>query len=685
MNAPWLTILSLGLLLGCLPANSATPVKSLDTVRLTDSGNRVIYRFRYFNFENVNSLEQLLDQIPDLQHALDDSLRETDYRVLINGNVVGSAPRDLKNIGRQFSLADIKRIVILRGPIALEYAGVPGPAINITLKVAADRSVGRWEASTPLGHTRHAAPNVRLNYSDRPGDWAYEVFTAYLPNDENRLRTRREIYLDPQDLQPTQQRLTTYDENNEQYVLGGSLNWRLHERLNLRANSRLSERQKIRIQTRRTDDLQGAEKLSMTGLEDERRMSEFGLTALMQLTPTTIWETRLQRIEEKRDKTVTTGQVTTEDLQPSVTTRRQDLRMTFSSVVNWAAEHGSEFSLALYAGQRRRDALSAFSLAPLLLETEAEIIENRYNVVAQYGWKPLPGVAVFTSLDLENWHLKQQSGQFSRNDHRVFAKPAFDVRWKFADNSLLRLSSKRQVRSLNFDKLVFNFDLDDEIFDSGNLSMVPEKSWLSTLFIEQSVLDRKGKLRLGGFYRVIEDYIERVPTPLGGSEPGNIGDAYARGVQLTGRYKLFEKSNVPAVIKADFNLQNSAVTDPFTGEERPLRGVPDKILKLELRQEFLLASLDYVLDMTWRSDTYYSDHNYREIRSVSRPLVNLKLHYQASKKIQVWLEVRGMLDVDESRWREKFTGGSALGRVSRYEQSEFHQGRQFTVGLQGYF
>lgn len=104
MNTPWLKILSLGLLFGCLPTVSAALSNSPDAVRLTDNGNRIVYRLRYFDFEAVSNLEQLLDQIPDLQHALDDSLRETGYRVLINGSVAGSAPRDLKDIGRQFTV-----------------------------------------------------------------------------------------------------------------------------------------------------------------------------------------------------------------------------------------------------------------------------------------------------------------------------------------------------------------------------------------------------------------------------------------------------------------------------------------------------------------------------------------------------------------------------------------------------
>ena len=139
------------------------------------------------------------------------------------------------------------------------------------------------------------------------------------------------------------------------------------------------------------------------------------------------------------------------------------------------------------------------------------------------------------------------------------------------------------------------------------------------------------------------------------------------------------------MIKLNFTLQHSAVTDPFTGEERPLRGIPGKIVKLELRQEFPNTSLDYVLDMTWRSDTYFSDKNYQEIRSLNRPVTNLKGRYRVDDDLQVWLEVRGLFGIDEFRSREKFTGDRSLSQVSRYDQSRFYEGRQFTVGLQGYF
>jgi hypothetical protein len=682
LNVTRLIIFTLALSFAWMPADAAEPEKSPNAVRLTDSGNRVIYRSRYFDFENVSNLEQLLDQIPDLQHEFDDSLRGTGFRVLINGNVVGSAPRDLKDIGRQFSLEDIKRIAILRGPAALEYAGIPGPAINIVLKANADRSVARWEASTLLGHKTHDAPNVRFNYGNPSGDWAYELFTAYLPNDEYRPRTRNEVYLDPVTLQPTQRRQTTYDENIEQYVLGGSVKRQVNDKLILRANTRLSEHRKDRIQARRID---GAETPTLTKLEDDRDLGEFDLAAVVQLSPTSLWESRFRIIDETRDQVVATGQAGAETLLLSSATRHEDRRTALSSVISRAAESGSESSLAFYGTQRRRDALSAAGLAELELQSEAKISENRFDLVAHYGWQPQPEIGVFTSLDIEYWRLKQQNGPFFRRDDEIFVKPALDFRWRFAAGSLLRLSSKRQVRNLNFNHLVFKVDLDDETVDIGNLSMVPESSWLSTLFVERRVLDNTGRLRLGGFYRDIEDYIERVPAPGGGSGPGNVGDAHASGIQLTGRLQWLKNPVVSTVIKADFTLQDSEVTDPFTGRKRPLRAFPDKLAKLELRQEFPHASVDYVLDATWQSDTWYSEHNYRESRSMNRPIVNLKANYQATDNVQFWFEVRGLFDLDESRWREKYKGDAELGQISRYEQSEFLENRQYTVGLLGYF
>ena len=110
MNNPWPTRLFLALLMAYWPADSMAQTNSKDAVRLTDGGNRVVYRLRYFDFEDVRNLEQLLDQIPDLEHALDDSLRGSEYLVFINTQLAGTAPRDLRDIGRRFSLEDIMGI-----------------------------------------------------------------------------------------------------------------------------------------------------------------------------------------------------------------------------------------------------------------------------------------------------------------------------------------------------------------------------------------------------------------------------------------------------------------------------------------------------------------------------------------------------------------------------------------------
>ncbi|GAG29195.1 unnamed protein product, partial [marine sediment metagenome] len=244
---------------------------------------------------------------------------------------------------------------------------------------------------------------------------------------------------------------------------------------------------------------------------------EFGIAAVLQLSPTSLWESQFRIIEETRDQVVATGQAGAEGTLLSSATRHEDQRTALSSVISTATESGSESSLAVYATQRRRDALSAAGLDASVLESEADISENRFDIVAHHGWQPRPDIHVFTSLDVEYWRLKQQNGPFFRRDDEIFVKPAVDLRWRFAAGSLLRLSSKRQVRNLNFNHLVFKVDLDDETIDIGNLSMVPESSWLSTLFVERRVLNNKGRLRLGGFYRDIEDYIERVPSPGGGS------------------------------------------------------------------------------------------------------------------------------------------------------------------------
>jgi len=687
----WLVILCLVGMMGYWPSGAiAQDVNqdknqaiTQDGVSLTDDGNRAVYRLRYFDLEDIRNLEQLLDQIPNLQHALDDSLRGSDYVVLINTHIVGTAPRDLRDIERRFSLQDIRRIVIWRGPVALERAGISGPAINIVLKPGADLSVGRWEVNTPLVNTRYKVPNVKVSYSDRdrPGDWVYEVFADYLPNAAYRPRIRKEVYLDADDLQPTQQRLTEYDENRGYYARGGSVSWRIGERLDLRVNSRLSERRKDRMQHRWIDDQENA---SLTGLDDDSRMFEVGLGSVFQVTPSMVWETQFNLIDETRDKLVTTGQEGGEKLIPTTAIRHQDQRLEFVSSINNLAESGSESRLTVYARRRDRNALSALSFDPRTLKTDAEISEVRAGLAANYNWQSHRDVKVFASLDIESWHLEQQNGPFSRNDQEFFIKPVFGLRWRLPAKSQLRISARREVRRLNFDQLVFNFDLDDEIIDTGNLSMVPQKSWFSTVFLERRVFKQKGRLGLGGFYRLFEDHIDREPR-LKGSGPGNIGDAYVNGIQLTGRYEVLDNPDMLAVIKADFTLQNSEVTDPFTGQDRRVKGIPDKVVKLELRQEFPRTSFDYVLDMIWTSDRYFSDYNYREIRSLSRPIANLKANYEASDNIQIWLEVRGLFNFDESRNREKYTGDIALGQVSRYEQSLFLEERQFAVGLQGYF
>jgi hypothetical protein len=136
----------------------------------------------------------------------------------------------------------------------------------------------------------------------------------------------------------------------------------------------------------------------------------------------------------------------------------------------------------------------------------------------------------------------------------------------------VRVRFERELGQLDFNDFAASSDLDDGNVYGGNVDLKPEQRWISEITFERRFWG-EGIVSIGYRHDEIIDVIDRLPLPGGLSATGNIGNG------------TLDRLSVNIVVPTDkwgikggrFTFKNdwneTHVTDPTTGKDRPISGV----------------------------------------------------------------------------------------------------------------
>src|SRR5690606_12674025 len=275
-----------------------------------------------------------------------------------------------------------------------------------------------------------------------------------------------------------------------------------------------------------------------------------------------------------------------------------------------------------------------------LPSASVKVEETRGELFGKGTWRVRSDLTLEGGLRLESSTISQ-SGDADQEKSFFFAKPRFLATWTPMANNQVRLRFEREVGQLDFGDFAASADLEDENVFGGNVDLEPEQRWISELIYERRFWG-DGIVSVGLRHDEISDALDVIPLDHGLSAVGNIGDATLDQLNLT----IAVPTDKLGVAGGMFRLRNTwnhtEVTDPTTGEVRPLSNVRASQAVISWEQDITSWKLQYgaayipLLTGQWSYDpdqtSGWRGHDYFEAWAEYKPTDTLAIRAQ----VNIW-------------------------------------------------
>ncbi|MEL7200344.1 MAG: TonB-dependent receptor plug domain-containing protein [Pseudomonadota bacterium] len=215
----------------------------------------------------------------------------------------------------------------------------------------------------------------------------------------------------------------------------------------------------------------------------------------------------------------------------------------------------------------------------------SRVDEDRAETTLSYSRALTPHLQIQTSLGVEYSQISQTGplGQV-----RDFVRPNgfVSLNWKPQEDLNISTRLERVVGQLSFFDFIASVNLNQDRVDVTNADLVPPQSWLAEAEVQKG-LGGYGTITLRGFGEDITDIVDQIPIADGGQAPGNLPSARRFGGSLD--LTLLSDPTGWRGLRWDVSLSlvNSSVTDPLTGNPRPISDEDIVELDMTVRQDFL--------------------------------------------------------------------------------------------------
>ncbi|HET8900237.1 MAG TPA: TonB-dependent receptor [Rhodanobacteraceae bacterium] len=217
--------------------------------------------------------------------------------------------------------------------------------------------------------------------------------------------------------------------------------------------------------------------------------------------------------------------------------------------------------------------LATGGISSALPGSDVAVEERRSEASFTATWTPLARVSLEAGLRAERSRIRV-SGDARREHGFFYPKPRLALRYDLGPDDRWLLSIEREVGQLDFDDFASSASLASDAVAAGNADLVPDKTWRMSSRWEHRLGDA-GSIALGYQHDRIDDVIDRVLIDSGDERfdaPGNIGNGRRDTLQLDLLLPLDALGIVGGRLRSSMKWQRSRVTDPVTGESRPISG-----------------------------------------------------------------------------------------------------------------
>lgn len=308
--------------------------------------------------------------------------------------------------------------------------------------------------------------------------------------------------------------------------------------------------------------------------------------------------------------------------------------------------------------------------------------EDRYEVMATYGRALAPDLTFQLSLGGEYSQLSQiGAGGLTRSFWRP--KGQLTAAWKADANTDVNFRLQRRVGQLNFYDFMASVNLSDERENAGNPDLVPPQSWEAEVELVRN-LGRYGTTTWRVYGHLINDIVDIVPIGATGESPGNIDRAIRYGAEwkMTLNFDPFGWRG--AKLDTRFQVQESRLDDPLTGEDRPISNSLMHLAEATLRHDVPGTDWAWGGGMSYQLATL----NYR-LTEVGRLWEGpVWAHFYIEHKDVFGLTVRATINNilgADSMWDRIVYAGRRTGPISFFEHRDRVIGPIFSFQVRGRF
>jgi hypothetical protein len=276
------------------------------------------------------------------------------------------------------------------------------------------------------------------------------------------------------------------------------------------------------------------------------------------------------------------------DSRASETILRGLVRFEQSANLTW--ESGGEVA---YNMLETDQVFSVGGVPVPLPSASVRVEETRGEIFGKGVWRIRDNLSVESGLRLEGSTISQ-SGDADSEKTFSFIKPRLLATWTPGAANQFRVRFEREVGQLDFNAFAASAELQNENVLGGNIDLEPERRWISELAYERRFWG-DGVVSVTLRHDEITDAIDVIPLEDGLSATGNIGDGTLDRLAVNIQAPLDRFGFSGGRISARNTWNHTEVTDPTSGQTRPISNVPKSHAVIVLAQDIKLWNLQWNL------------------------------------------------------------------------------------------
>ncbi|OMG59353.1 TonB-dependent siderophore receptor [Brevundimonas sp. ZS04] len=642
MNTKSALLATTALLLAAAPTTALAADAPAAPVRQSAAhGDQAVLIFTpdFFADARPNTALDMVNRVPGFSVNDGDGARGFEGavgNVLINGSRPASKNDTGSNVLGRTVASQVERIELIRGGApGIEMQGYSVVA-NIILKNTTSREhIATFNASLFEGGQDLYGGSYQ--FTERKGDrtWGVTLSDGISSSDSNGAGPLRRVG-------PNGELLRAEDYYNDGYGGGNSIRGNfssplLGGKVDLTARYGINDWHNINRQT-----APGVRREAL--FDEDTKSGEVGVVYTRPLSERLKLETRFIHEFEEFDNVATSRNREADIEEPiqrfaatgdsSETILRGLLRFERSAALEF--EGGGEIAYNMLEVEQ---AYSVGGTPIPLPSASVKVEETRGELFGKATWRINPKWTLEGGLRLESSTISQ-SGDAEQEKSFVYAKPRLLTTWTPMANTQVRLRIERTVGQLDFGDFAASAELQNESVFGGNVDLQPEQRWVSELTFEKRFWG-EGIVSVGLRHDEITDAIDVIPLDGGYAAVGNIGDGTLDQLVLN----VTVPTDKLGLSGGKFSFKNTwnhtEVTDPTTGETRPISGIRASQATISFQQDVTRLKLQWggawiplLGQKNYRPDQIsgWRGHDYYELWAEYKPTPTLAIRGQ----INIW-------------------------------------------------